>query len=108
MGGPADLPFDHPDVRVYVDTLFVEGILQPVDWPGLEGVRSSWLLLGIRRDPDRDRSERLASLLQIVDGELPQPDVRHGAWLEICVNMGTTRCSEQPGHRNQRADCSIC
>ena len=103
IGGPAALPFDNPDVRVYIDTLFVEGILQPVDWHGLEGVRSSWLLFGIRRDPDRDRSERLASLLQIVDGELPQPDVRHGAWLKfaatwaqlVVLNSQATGTSEQ-------------
>ena len=28
--GPAELPFDHPDVRVYIDNLFLEGAL-PAD-----------------------------------------------------------------------------
>ena len=30
LEGPADLPFDHDDVRVYIDNLFVEGMLSPV------------------------------------------------------------------------------
>ena len=29
FSGPAELPFDHPDVRVYVDDLFLEGALRP-------------------------------------------------------------------------------
>src|SRR5207247_2070049 len=27
--GPADLPFDHEDVRVYMDNLFTDGLLAP-------------------------------------------------------------------------------
>jgi hypothetical protein len=27
--GPRDLPFDHDDVRVYIDNLFLEGYLKP-------------------------------------------------------------------------------
>ena len=27
---PKELPFDHHDIKVYIDTLFLEGILQPV------------------------------------------------------------------------------
>ena len=31
--GPSTLPFDHDDVRVYLDNLFSEGFLQPVTVP---------------------------------------------------------------------------
>src|SRR5690349_20408675 len=31
--GPVNLPFDNADVRVYIDNLFVEGFLQPIDLP---------------------------------------------------------------------------
>jgi len=105
MDGPADLPFDNPDVRVYIDTLFVEGILQPVEWPGLEGLHPSWLLFGIRRDLNRDRSERLASLLQIVERELPLPDVRHGAWLGFAATWAqlVVLTSQASGTREQTA-----
>ena len=30
--GPAELPFDNPDVRIYIDNLFLEGMLEPVEW----------------------------------------------------------------------------
>ncbi|MCY4377430.1 MAG: BREX-3 system phosphatase PglZ, partial [Spirochaetaceae bacterium] len=33
FSGPAELPFDHHDVRVYVDNLFLEGALRPVAHP---------------------------------------------------------------------------
>ena len=79
--GPADLPFENPDVRVYVDNLFVEGLLQPVERPDPGRTSPSWCAFGISRDPSRDRTERLASLLQILEKDLPPTDARHEQWL---------------------------
>jgi len=79
--GPADLPFENPDVKVYVDDLFVEGLLQPAEWRGVEELGSGWFLVGIRRDPNQDRARRLASLLQMVERDLPSRDSRHDEWL---------------------------
>jgi hypothetical protein len=95
VAGPAALPFEHADVRVYVDNLFVEGLLQPVAWPGAESLAASWFTFGIRRDPNRDRTERFAGLLPIVERDVPPPDARHGQWLAFAetwaqlISLGT-------------------
>ncbi len=78
--GPLDLPFDHDDVKVYVDNLFVEGMLSPVEAP--EGLRDGWWRLGVKQvDPaalDQERWKRLtATLLQ----QLPADDADRSAWL---------------------------
>jgi hypothetical protein len=79
--GPPDLPFESPDVRVYIDNLFVEGILRPVERPNVGPMAPSWFAFGILRDPSSDRIERLRSLLQILDKDLPSADARHEQWL---------------------------
>ena len=46
--GPSDLPFDHDDIRVYIDNLFLEGLLEPVPHEQAESLSNSWLAIGIR------------------------------------------------------------
>jgi hypothetical protein len=85
------LPFENADIRVYMDNLFVEGLLEPVDWRGVDELGAGWFLVGIRRDPNQDKANRLASLLQVIERDLPSPDSRHGEWLgyaEIWAQFG--------------------
>jgi hypothetical protein len=78
--GPTDLPFDNPDVRVYVDNLFLEGMLQPVDWTN---VPAGWATVGVRHDPERDKDRRFASLAGTAERELPGEDARYVEWLSF-------------------------
>ncbi len=48
--GPPDLPFDHHDIRVYIDNLFIEGLLQAVPHEQAESLSKTWLAIGIRTD----------------------------------------------------------
>ncbi|MGA7412264.1 MAG: BREX-3 system phosphatase PglZ, partial [Bryobacteraceae bacterium] len=80
IAGPDDIPFDDPDVRVYLDNLFVEGILRPIPW---NGDVAAWIAAGVERDPEQDRKYRLASLLEIADRELPNEGSQHGEWLSF-------------------------
>jgi hypothetical protein len=80
LEGPAHLPFDHPDIRVYIDNLFVEGLLQPVDW---SGIPQAWAAAGIRHDPQHDRDRRFRALLDVAEREMPGDDARHGTWLSF-------------------------
>lgn len=79
--GPADIPFDHADVRVYIDNLFLEGLLQPIEWPDASKFSSGWFHVGIHRDPKRDRAQRFAGLLTVAERDVPPRDARHGEWL---------------------------
>ena len=80
---PGLLPFDHKEVRVYVDNLFAEGLLQPVPhWHG-RTLRKTWLGVGVRWDERQDAAARLDRLLAIAAEALPQPDARHQAWFRF-------------------------
>ena len=78
--GPANLPFDHDDVRVYVDNLFVEGMLSAVSHDGGDALRGEWAAVGIRLDPVVDKSRRLRALMETVRATTPGHDARHHEW----------------------------
>ena len=81
FSGPAELPFDHPDVRVYVDNLFLEGALRPTPHPRGREVTESWARAGVAIDPRADRRRRLDGLLNSVEASLPGDGARHHDWL---------------------------
>ena len=81
FSGPAELPFDHPDVRVYVDNLFLEGALRPTAHPRGREVAESWARVGVAIDPRGDRRRRLDGLLKSVEASLPGDGARHHDWL---------------------------
>ena len=84
LEGPADLPFDHDDVRVYVDNLFVEGMLSPVSHEANDALRGTWAAVGIRFDAEAeaeaDRLRRLERLLEAVGATIPSTEARHHEW----------------------------
>ena len=54
--GPIRLPFDHHDIRVYIDNLFLEGLLQPVPHENADTLSKAWVNLAfeaphLRTDP---------------------------------------------------------
>jgi hypothetical protein len=79
--GPLILPFENPDVRVYINTLFLEGLLQPIKWPNATKAGGEWFLVGTRRDPHEDTLNRFIGLLEIAERDIPTLDGRHDAWL---------------------------
>ena len=81
FSGPVELPFDHPDVRIYVDNLFLEGALRPTPHPRGREVAESWARAGIAIDPRADRRRRLDGLLKSVEASLPGDGARHHDWL---------------------------
>ncbi len=76
--GPSDIPFDDLDIRVYINNLFVEGLLEPVDW---HGEPEPWASAGVCHNPQYTRDRHLAALLQIVEREMPGDDASHSEWL---------------------------
>ena len=80
FAGPVDLPFDHDDVRVYVDNLFVEGMLSAVSHEAGAALRGEWVAVGIQFDPEADKSRRLEALMKAIGASIPGPDARHRDW----------------------------
>jgi hypothetical protein len=78
--GPDALPFDHPDVRALVDTLFLEGQLQPVSHPHAAALAQQWVAVGVRLNPEADRKRRLNELLDSLARSIPTIEARHIEW----------------------------
>ena len=78
--GPVDLPFDHDDVRIYIDNLFVEGMLSPVSHRSSDTLKDRWVTFGISTDPEADKLRRLDSLLDAAVDTIPSSDARHYDW----------------------------
>ena len=83
LPGPSDLPFDHNDIRVYIDNLFLEGLLRAVPHPQAESLSKTWLTSGIRTDEQADRTRRVAGLLDAIAASIPKEDARHDDWFHF-------------------------
>jgi len=83
LPGPIQLPFGHDDIRVYVDNLFLEGLLQPVEVADPAQIRNTWAVVGVHIDTESDRRRRFAQLAEIVEKTLPGEGARHDEWLSF-------------------------
>ena len=58
--GPARLPFAHQDIKVYIDNLFLEGKLTPVEAKDIELDTESWVRSGIITSDGSDEALRIS------------------------------------------------
>lgn len=79
--GTAEIPFDHHDVRIYIDNLFLEGVLQRVSHPQADKLADSWVIVGIKTEPKADRKRRLDGLLEAIEQSIPVEGATHQEWL---------------------------
>lgn len=89
ISGPTELPFDHDDVRVYMDNLFVEGLLEPT-----AVVRpiddDRWFGVGIAGSPASSSEGRFIHLLEELGATIPHAeDATHQDWQEYSLRWGT-------------------
>ncbi len=78
--GPPVLPFDHSDIRVYVDSLFLEGLLEAIPFKQASSFANSWISIGIKTDDRVDRRRRVDGLLDSLAAGIPSDDSRHDDW----------------------------
>lgn len=114
--GPTDLPFDHPDVRVLVDNLFIEGLLHPVSHEHAYSLARTWMGTGVRVAPAEDRPRRLGRLVDKLEDSLPTAGTRHGDWLHfsrgwaeliLLANEQAEALPEQVRERIQRLQTKV-
>ena len=89
--GPVDLPFEHDDVRAYVDSLFLERQLRAVPHGQAAALSDTWMAVGLRMDETADALRRMERLLEAAAGAIPSHDDRHDKWLhfaEIRAELG--------------------
>ena len=85
---PALLPFDHPDVRVYIDNLFVEGHLQPISHPRASHLVTTWLRFGVQEVAESTQTDRVKHLIDRAESALPGQDGRYNHWLRFARIWG--------------------
>lgn len=81
--GPVDLPFDHDDIRVYIDNLFVEGLLHSVPHDHADALSKTWVGIGIRTAPVEDKSRRLDKLVESLQASIPADDAKYTEWFHF-------------------------
>ena len=83
--GPDRLPFDHQDIKVYIDNLFLEGKLTPVEAKGIDVAAESWLRSGIATSGEDDDELRISRLFDLVEKELPAAEARYSDWTAFAL-----------------------
>jgi len=83
LPGPPVLPFEHSDVRVFIDTMFLEGALVPVDAPASATQRHPWAAVGVRRSAGREAGAVLTGLLHLCSQAIAAAPDRYQDWTAI-------------------------
>jgi hypothetical protein len=83
--GPDRLPFDHQDIRVYIDNLFVEGRLSPIQAAGVKVETGSWIRSGIAPADREDDGVRITRLFELVEKDLPGAGSRYSDWTAFAL-----------------------
>ncbi len=78
--GPDRLSFDHQDIKVYIDNLFLEGKLTPVEATDIEMDAGSWVRSGIITSGTDNETLRISRLFDLVEKELPTAEARYSDW----------------------------
>jgi hypothetical protein len=107
IGGPVGIPFDHDDVRVYMDNLFAEGLLVPTTCIPASAVEGTWLRVGVVGDVVEDALLRLERLVTSLEEKLPEQDAAYAIWTQYATNWAecvSLRCqlADAPPHVVER------
>ena len=89
--GDIPLPFLHKDIAVYLDNLFLEGKLKPVELPEAHfrqlAEKSPLFSFGITSAESDSPELRISRLLELLEKELPSEESRHTDWLSFAMKL---------------------
>jgi hypothetical protein len=81
------VPFEHPDVRVIVDTMFLEGALQPVGSHEAPADLPGWVRVGLVEDPHA-LGNLVSEGVRRIAADLPNANATHRDWIELARRLG--------------------
>ena len=102
FSGPDCLPFDHQDIKVYIDNLFLEGTLTPVEATDVEVDAGSWVRSGIAVSGVDDDELRISRLFDLVEKELPTAEARYSDWTAFALKWAELSSLVHCGNSTQR------
>lgn len=79
-----EVPFDHYDIRVYIDDLFLEGHLRPVP-VARSDIVPEWARAGVLSDKRGEDRERLERLVDKIEKALPEEADTYRDWQRLAV-----------------------
>ena len=82
--GPELLPFDHQDIRIYIDNLFVEGKIESVKNAKIGIDPNSWIRIGIKEDKN-DNTSRISGLFKLLQKEFPTNESSYSDWIGFAL-----------------------
>jgi hypothetical protein len=85
--GVSVIPFDHPDVRVFVDSMFLDGTIQPLPIQGSPAGVPEWARLGIVQDPSAIEG-LVAEAIERLGCSLPELEASHRDWAQAARRLG--------------------
>jgi hypothetical protein len=85
--GPDLIPFEHHDIYIYIDNLFVEGKLKPIRHDQLIVDKDSWMRVGLLTNTvAEDLTIRFKKLLLSVENQLVNMnDANHSDWAKFAA-----------------------
>jgi hypothetical protein len=86
--GAPIIPFDHDDVRVYMDNLFTEGILKPIECFAKTIKAAPWIQVGLKGEIQAREEVRFEELCKVVEENVPAENANAHAWLTFSLQYG--------------------
>jgi hypothetical protein len=78
-GAQSRIPFQHEDIRAYIDTFFLDGSLKPIERPNLTNL-PAWVRTGVVHNPKADAVRRFRALRRKFEAEIPSTGASHRDW----------------------------
>ena len=103
--GPDLLSFAHQDIKVYIDNLFLEGKLIPVEVTGIEVDAGSWVQSGITTSAANNDELRISHLFDLIEKERPIAEARYSDWTAFALKWAELssliHCCNSTEHRDR-------
>lgn len=81
------VPFAHPDVRTFVDSMFLDGELQPVPVFKVPGSLPAWAHLGVKVTADSE-AKLVQEAIHKISGAIPGLGANHRDWASLSSRFG--------------------
>jgi len=104
IAGPEDIPFDHDDIRIYIDNLFLEGLLKPVNYAKADTLVDSWVNIGIATSKTEMLLNRIEGLLKNIENSVPPPTARYDEWFRFAYLWANLKVMSNELSINEKDD----
>lgn len=82
-----EIPFEHPDVRVWIDSMFLDGLLHPLSVQGMPTSIPEWAKVGVVQDPLALRT-LVAEGIKAIQQAMPDTESSYRDWINTARKFG--------------------